>query len=175
MVDLAAEGAKSWWWVTPAVSLLGGLVGGWLGSYFAKKQRYWDLKRDTALDVMRVFGELQQILNRLFQLLQAPKLAKEEKNIKLMTDAMEDQDRALEQYLATIGKFWQAQATVVLVFPESIARQMGMVQIALSHLVELLKEKQEDAAAESEQKIRMDRFYAEKKVLTEAIKKELRL
>src|SRR5437016_4580976 len=25
------------------------------------KQRNWDLKRDTALDVMRVFGELQQL------------------------------------------------------------------------------------------------------------------
>lgn len=152
------------------------------------KQRHWDLKRDTALEVMRVFGELQQLLNSLFHELKPgddpmsttasiTNIAVAQ-GIAAATSAankqIEERKILLNEYLLTMRKFWQAQGIVGMVFSGDISKLMNDVQNALAHLVSLLSQR-DPPFTEAEKTSRMTNLSLKETLLTEAIRKELQI
>lgn len=147
------------------------------------KQRHWDLKRDTALEVMRVFGELQQLLNTLFQELkpgddpEITAIGVAQGVAAAMSAAeklVEERKKLLREYLLTMRKFWQAQGTVGMVFSADISKLMTDIQDALAHLISLLGQR-DPPFTEAEKTSRMTNLGLKKTLLTEAIRKELQI
>jgi hypothetical protein len=137
MVEQVADSAKVWWWVSPLVSLVGGFGGGLLGSYLSKRQKFWELKRDTAVEIMRLFGSQREaaigmydalkIVNRL-QGEAAPSPEQKQK-------AQAKHDSAQKQFQAGITQLWQLQNIARLVFPIGVYQKMEAVQSAMSELI----------------------------------------
>src|ERR1700722_320823 len=98
------------------------------------KQRHWDMKRDAALDVVKIFGEMEQILNNVFHIRNPETITRSKQTVELANDHIQDNKNALDQYLAAIRKFWQAKETVALVFSIEVSKHMNAVQNALAQL-----------------------------------------
>src|ERR1700730_17305039 len=103
------------------------------------KQRHEDIKRDAALDVMRIEGEFEHVLNSLFFLEQGMETAREKNNLTLLRTYNADFQKEYDSCIRTITKFWQARAMLGLVFSGAVVKRMGNVQTALSNVVNLLK------------------------------------
>lgn len=102
------------------------------------KQRHWDMKRDAALNVMNIFGEMEQILNNIFHIRNPETIAKASVNEIMKQEHINGYKVALEDYLAAIRKLWQARQNVALVFSEEVSKGMDEVQNALAQLAALL-------------------------------------
>ncbi len=173
----------AWWWswVSPVVTLLAAFGGGWLGSFLSRRQKYWELRRDVALEVMRVLGELQQLLNSIFHKLRPGESHDFVRHIAATQGqeaAMNEADKINEQrmklsdeYTMAMRKFWQVKGTVSLVFSEDTLKVMDDTQDALAYLVGLLGPTLDYAEA----KLRMDHFFETRELLTQALRKELEL
>jgi hypothetical protein len=92
------------------------------------KQRHEDIKRDAALDVMRIEGEFEQVLNSLFFLEQGMETAREKNNLTLLRTYNADFQKEYDSCIRTITKFWQARAMLGLVFGDAVVKKMGNVQ-----------------------------------------------
>jgi hypothetical protein len=135
------------------------------------KQRQWDMKRDAALDVMKIFGEMEQLLNHIFHIRNPDTIAKSLVNPEMQKKHIQSYEDALKQYLEAIRKFWQARETIGLVFSESVSRQMDAVQNALALLAALLGDDSPTGpAAKAAQR---DILRREQKLVTDALRKEL--
>jgi hypothetical protein len=135
------------------------------------KQRHWDMKRDAALDVMKIFGEMEQILNNVFHIGNPETIARSKQSVVLANDHIQDYRNALDQYLAAIRKFWQASDTIALVFSTEVSKHMDAVQNALARLAALLGDDSPSGpAAKAAQR---DALRREEKLVTEALRKEL--
>lgn len=135
------------------------------------KQRQWDMKRDAALDVMKIFGEMEQILNHIFHIRNPDTIAKSLVNAEMQKKHIQSYEDMLKQYLEAIRKFWQVRETVGLIFSESVSKQMDSVQNALALLAALLGDDSPTGpAAKATQRSVLRR---EQKLVTEALRNEL--
>jgi hypothetical protein len=180
MVEQAAVAARHWWelppvWVSATVSLAAAFGGGLLGSLLAKRQKYWDLRRDTALEVMEVFGELHQLLNNMFHISWTLKSCAEGTNRKLWDETLKDYEHTKDEYVVALRRFWGTQGKVELVFPKNVADHMSTVHSSMSSLVSLLKEKEVSDEVEDERKARRLKFDADKKLVLAAMKRNLKI
>lgn len=148
------------------------------------KQRRWELKRDTALDLMRVFGEIQQLVNTIFHDLRPGESQEDIKNIfeaqgqAAAVDAVqrrvEEQKRLANEYLLSMRKFWQVKGTIGMVFSKEIPELMNRVQNALAHLISLLGQ-QNPPFTDAEKTLRINNLAEQKDLLTKAIRDELKI
>jgi hypothetical protein len=135
------------------------------------KQRHWDMKRDAALDVMKIFGEMEQILNNVFHIRNPETIARSKQTVELANDHIQDYKNALDQYLAGIRKFWQARESVALVFSIEVSKHMNAVQNALAQLAALLGD--DSPSGPAVKAAQRDALRREEKLVTEALRKEL--
>ena len=135
------------------------------------KQRHWDMKRDAALDVVKIFGEMEQILNNVFHIRNPETITRSKQTVELANDHIQDNKNALDQYLAAIRKFWQAKETVALVFSIEVSKHMNAVQNALAQLAALLGD--DSPSGPAAKAARRDALHREEKLVTEALRKEL--
>jgi hypothetical protein len=139
------------------------------------KQRHKDIQRDAALDVMRIEGEFEQVLNSLFFLEQGMETAREKNNLTLLRTYNADFQKEYDSYVRTITKFWQARAMLGLVFSDAVVKKMGNVQTALSNVVNLLKgtDPLQEEVDEAERQRRRTHLKATQIHLREALRAEL--
>jgi hypothetical protein len=149
-------------WVVPLLSLLGGLAGGILGGFFAKRgeilaiqgkldtvvkqnnrltleaeeikrqvssrQRIWELKRETAYDVMKLCATL----NMIFVNVQAGSMHLSDPQIDGGTRLnIRQQLRSIhERFVSKTEELWQLQGLTRLLFDEVIID--GLLQVSRS-------------------------------------------
>jgi hypothetical protein len=108
-------------------------------SKIAGRQRFWELKRETALDIMRAEGKLREELLKLFII--SDHAAREDKvvgyeTIKLWSDAKDKDEwnNIVEQYRNDDTVFWQLQHIAALAFPSAICEQLERIRDTYSNI-----------------------------------------
>jgi hypothetical protein len=134
------------------------------------KQRHWDIKRDAALEIMRMQGTLYETIGHLWQARDIHYRA-ELQNIK------KDEEAALASYNATLKvlnpimtSFWQLEEVARLVFSASIYEKMETLKDIVNELLT-------EIAVYGERKVDklFDAVIAQKSILAEAIRAELEM
>jgi hypothetical protein len=101
--------------------------------------------------------------------------AMREGNQELTTQSVKEYEQTKNKYLKTIRQFRGTQGNVELVFPKNIVTKMNTVQTSLSELVALLSGSEADVDAEGMRNSRRVKFDADRKLLLEAMKKDLKI
>jgi hypothetical protein len=135
------------------------------------KQRHWDMKRDAALNVMNIFGEMEQILNNIFHIRNPETMAKASANETMKQEHINAYKVALEDYLAAIRKLWQARQNVALVFSEEVSKGMDEVQNALAQLAALLGD--DSPSGPKAKALQREALRKEQKSVTQLLRREL--
>jgi hypothetical protein len=137
------------------------------------KQRHEEMKRDTALEIMRVGGELQRLYNTMFYLNKASTIALAKTNVNLGQDHIKEYKDSYKEYLVTISKFWQVQGIASLVFSDVIMQKMTNVQNDMSKIAALLQQKGTESSIDAEVLARKATLQISQDELRLAIRKEL--
>lgn len=102
------------------------------------RQRLWELKRETALDIMRAGGKLREELLKLWII--SGHATRHEKvvgftTIKIMDDKdMAAWDAMVEQYRGEETVVWQLQQIAALAFPIGVCEQLERVRDTCSKI-----------------------------------------
>ena len=102
------------------------------------RQRLWELKRETALDIMRAGGKLREELLKLWII--SGHATRHEKVVGFTTiKIMDDKDAAawtaiVEQYRGEVTVVWQLQQIAALAFPIGVCEQLERVRDTYSKI-----------------------------------------
>jgi hypothetical protein len=145
-------------------------------SQFSKRdwseQRTWEMKRDTAIDIMKTYGTLLQTSIALFEAAVRDEVAfrKRDEEEKKLTSA--EYDAAYKEYSAAIAFFWQVEEIAKLIFSSDVAKAMKTVKDSFTALA--VKIVDNATAAASTESLFTD-VYMNQTALSEAIRTELKL
>jgi hypothetical protein len=101
-----------------------------------RKQRHEDMKRDAALDIMRVYGTLLEASLALFSTAHGRPSALARQTFIEVDEKKEEAkwDAASAKFQAGMTQFWQQEQIARLIFPESIQKQLEVLKDAFLNL-----------------------------------------
>jgi hypothetical protein len=93
------------------------------------KQRHWDLKRDTALEIMRAYGTLLEISYDLFtSTIGRPKAIVGEAYLPVDPKHQAAWDAASARFQKQLTHLWELEQITSLIFPENISKQFATLK-----------------------------------------------
>jgi hypothetical protein len=104
------------------------------------KQRHWDIKRDTAMDIMRVYGRLQEASANLFEAASYRDMAQHLTSQEVNAKAAQKHETAYKQFQAAMTTFWQLEEIARLIFSTKVYEKMDIVKRAFNKLAAALFE-----------------------------------
>jgi hypothetical protein len=127
-------------------------------------QRLWDLKRKIGFEAVKQIAAL----SRSFALGQAA--LNEARKRPDSDEVLRLINKAKEQHEEAQDAFWQAQATMQLIFPELVIEQMNKVAATAEDMIRLL----EPAPVPQDQQAQLvGRFYSERNQFSKLIRNEM--
>jgi hypothetical protein len=102
-----------------------------------RRQRHEDMKREAALDIMRVYGTLLQASFALFQVAASRAILQHQPDLNnvMRQKSSDDWESAYKQFQDGMKTFWQLEQMARLIFPTNICNQMKIVKDAFQELV----------------------------------------
>jgi hypothetical protein len=110
------------------------------------KQRHWELKRDTAVELMRLFGTLFEKSLDIFKAAGGQRYADESNNSDRKLEARARGTAAFDAFMAEMAKFWQQEQIAKLIFPAEVHQKLENLKGMLSKFAGETSEGAGDAA-----------------------------
>jgi regulator of replication initiation timing len=134
------------------------------------KQRHWDNKRDAAVDILRMYGKLSEILAWLAQIRSESPIAKGQNDQKWIKEIEVRYNSMQETRLSPVmTDFWQLAELSRLVFSKDIYDRMVALKNTINDLLT------EIATMGKKQDRSFEQFEIKKTALAEAIRQELEM
>jgi hypothetical protein len=99
------------------------------------QQKTWELKRDAALELMRIFGSILEKLQNFFSAATEEKRAETTADAEIKKNAKDAYDDAYKDFRNVLTKFWQQEQIAKLVFPVEIHQKLDAMQTGFFKLL----------------------------------------
>ena len=99
------------------------------------KQRHWDIKRDTALEIMRMQGKLSELAGRMAEEMDNLSKAESNKDSELMKISLTNFKLWQEMAKPVLTDLWQLEELARLAFSQNIYKQIAALRHSLDELM----------------------------------------